>query len=272
VNVADLQALVMAGEGRQTIQHLTSVFNRFVSLVRNLRKGKWQNIAPKTYKRLRHLSKTGNRDKAIRQLFDEAWLEARYAWRPLICDAQAAVNLLRGDKPLSPRQTFRGYDGESNSMPYSSIVTAHGNTYEITGAFHIVDSVRAGVLCEARVGSIGLGQQVSITNVVDAAVDLIPFSFVLQWFVNLGGLLYRLRPNGSYEVRGAWVARHQVATLAADVKVTAQDGSIQNTRFTCVKTRTDREPGATPTLFSIDINLNLAKLIDLVAILRAFRF
>lgn len=262
INVGKLQALVSLGEAKSTIDHLKVTFARFLSLVRAIRSGKWNTLAPRTFRKLRR-----NPKMTIYELMEEAWWEARYAWRPLLIDAQNVYELIKGDKALSVRQTFRGKDedGSSTSYDYSTVIA--GTPCTVTALVTISQVARGGVLCQAS-SSVGLEDELSITNIVDAAVELVPFSFILQWFINLGGLLYTLRPNGSYRELAKWDSiAVQVATVGS-VTYTDSDGQENSVSFRHTYDYYQRSTGSTSTLFSIDLNLDLFKIVDLVSLAR----
>lgn len=266
INVGDLQALVFAGEGRETISHLTTVLSRFTKIAKAIRTGRWHTIAPKTYRKWRQ-GNTQGKTMSIYNLIEEAWMEARYAWRPLIMDANAAINLLKGQRSLTPRQTFRGKDETSDSTSGNTSVSVHGFDFEIEYTASSTSQARAGVLCEAR-SSIGLGQELGLFNVVDAAVELIPYSFIFQWFVNIGGLLNSLRPSGSYDVIASWETQVSNASCSGMIHARQDGNLIKSVPFLANSDVRNRETGATSTLFSIDLNIDLYKIADLTAILR----
>lgn len=265
INVSDLQALVVAGEGRETLLLMHQTMSRFIKIVRAFKSGNWAKIAPLTLRNFRS-AKLKNKAAKLADFSSDAWLEARYAWRPLISDAQAAFALLNGKKSLMPRQTFRGFESANSNFEFTDTFAAHGFTYTVNATVTCNQNVRAGVLCQAELTD--YVNELSLTNLVDAAWDLVPFSFVVDWFVNLGGLLFHLRPSGGYEVKAAWVTTVTTVDVAGSITVLSPSGAIESNQFTVTKQHSVREPGATPTLFSIDLNLDLSKIVDSIALLR----
>lgn len=270
INVGQLQALVMAGEGRETLRHLAHTFRRFVGIFRALKKGRWSRLAPRTLRKYRR-QRGYKKALALLDFFGEAWMEARYAWRPLLIDAHHAIKLLQGKGLLTPRQTFRGYNFYDDSSYQNFFVQNElGQHVQVYGQLVHSTLANAGVLCEATTEIPSLAQ-VSGLNLADAAWDLIPFSFVVDWFLNIGGLLYNLRPSGSYKVRGQWVTVTDTATFAGSLTVVHGDGTQEVAHFQCNRVSKTRTIGQPETLFSLRLDLDFAKIIDSLVILRNLR-
>nr|UJQ84869.1 MAG: hypothetical protein 1 [Leviviridae sp.] len=151
MDAADLEVLVALAESRSTFATFVSAANRLASIQRAIKKGKFYKIAPKTWKRYLADSKVSPRK--ISDYFLDAWMEARYGWRPLIYDVNGALKALNGDAALSPRSTFRGGDaGEKNEQ---IAIDFADSDYHYKGTLTLSAEwrVRAGVIGEARMKS-----------------------------------------------------------------------------------------------------------------------
>lgn len=262
INQSKLAALVTLGESKTTIRHLALTFSRLLSIVRAIKTGKWKSLAPKTYAKFKR-----NKRLTIFELVEEAWWEARYAWRPLLIDAQNAHDLIVGKRSLTPRMTFRGQDesASSDALSYTTVIGGELCTVEATIAVN--QKARAGVLCQAN-ATLGLDDELGLTNLFDAAVELTPYSFIVQWFINLGGLLYALRPDGSFDIVASWLSVHRQVNLIGNVSWTNSNQELKSIPFQYEYSDYYRSPGATATLFSIDLKLDLFKITDLLSLAR----
>nr|APG77125.1 hypothetical protein [Beihai levi-like virus 33] len=266
IDEGDLEALVMTGEARQTLSHLAETVTRLIKLFKNIRSGNWKTLAPKTLKRFRQAKSLRPSTKQI-DFLQDAWMEARYAWRPLVYDVNGIIKYARGDHALSKRQTFRGFTGDSGSTDDKFEVTIGGDNCVVEYTLQTKRSVRAGVLCEAR-SDLTSTNHLGLMNVAKAGWDLVPYSFILDWFINISGTLYYLNPNATYKVLGAWDTRINDNVVFGKLTRNLSDGSQEVYPFRVTAKRKLRTPGATPTLFSLRLNIDFMKLLDLAAVLR----
>lgn len=146
--------------------------------------------------------------RTIRRDFDPVslWLQARYGWIPLLSDLKGAVESLdyhMGEKP--PKLTVRA----------RNIVTRTTDTKQpdlMPWLSHIVAKVTAteelGVMVRVRMDADVLDQRV--LNLVDTGIqdpllvawELVPLSFVVDWFVGIGNYLDGLNALAGLSYRG----------------------------------------------------------------------
>ena len=263
----EVELLSMAVEGRETLSHLLSVIVRFTRLVSALRRGDISKIAPKTFKKWRQGSFDGV--GASKKMFEDAWLEARYAWVPLVMDAVGLANIVTGN--VSQRDTYRAKrtDQEIRSLDFP-VVTSSG-TMQFVGTCTTMASARAGVLTE-RVISSPLAQQFGIFNIATALKEAIPFSFVLEWFVNLSGLLYHLNPNPMLRPLSAWCTQKSESSFNGTLSWTPTSSQTLSIPITGTFEQKVRDPVGEPGLITIDANLGISRFIDgAIFSLRALR-
>lgn len=112
------------------------------------------------------------------------WLEFHFGWEPLVSDVYAAFELF--DKPVptvSTRANSRRVDG-------SYVVGYHWSDDEYFKANYI-GSARATVFGSFEVSNLDLyrAQRLGLTNPLTIGWELVPFSFVLDWFTTVGEYL-----------------------------------------------------------------------------------
>lgn len=160
------------------------------------------SAAPKSYRRYgfhrgdrrkkRNLDvRPGGRD------LGNTWLEFHFGWAPLVKDIYDACEVLSNPVPadrVMARAKARGKDISNISSGYER--TSSVSSYSISsklGAYITVDNPN--LLLASRLG---------LVNPAIIAWELVPFSFVVDWFVNVGDFLssytdfYGLRLSSAY--------------------------------------------------------------------------
>lgn len=256
----------MLAEGKSTISHLAQTAIRLAQLISNIKRGNFSSLSPKTYKKWKSGGFGSSALQNSPEVVSNAWLEARYAWTPLVLDAVAAASLLSGSS-RNQRMTFRGKDSDSSSEEVSYAWTEAGLKFSLTGILTIDQVVRVGHLCESRFDS-PLVADLGLTNILGAIKEVIPWSFVVEWFVNLSGFIYRLNPSPAYIILTSWVTLKADMHFQGDVEVTAPDGSKQTVPFVYRRIVKDRKPIDNPANITLNTRLNVTRLIDSLAFLR----
>jgi len=262
----ELQLLTMIAESKSTVTHLAKTMNRVGSLLRAIKKGRFKDIAPKTFRKWRQATARG-KAKLSSEIILDAWLEARYAWRPLIIDIQKTMKYLDGDHNTE-RKTFRATDRVQSSTFEVFTHSELGYTYEATLALSSSSSARAGVLTELKPSSSGHVRDLGLGNPVGTLWEVIPYSFVADWFLNISGVIHSLNPSPVYTYLGSWVTDQRNTTIAGTVKITSPSGAIKYVSISHIREYKDRIIDTEVSLFTIDVNLDTYKLIDAAALIQ----
>lgn len=262
------QALVILAEGEKTIQSFISIARRLLMLGRALRK--WDV----SYLR---------RQLSARELSNR-WMEGRYAIRPVVydmCDVIRALRRSRLDHPL--RQTYRSGASDTASATQSGVTTYSSSPYYyISATKNTVRnvSVRSGVL--AAIDSISEATIWGIDQPFTAMWELVPFSFVVDWFLNVGKVIASWTPVNGSRTLASWVTVHDTVSqtiqldaackgtwTATDIwewNLSASGGFVNKiTKTTSRIVNPNR-----PILPSFNVRLDAAKLLDLVIMARRF--
>lgn len=267
IQQGEVELLVIAAEGRKTVQHLVSVVFRFAKLVRALKTGNFKDISPKTWKKWK--SGSYGKGASIKDTFSDAWMEARYAWVPTIMDAIGAMNILTGN--VERRLTFRGKESEAYMSEIDMPVKCALPNVRLKAVVFGDVATRAGVLTAARIHAQSM-IDTGVFNIATAVKEMIPFSFVLEWFVNLSGLLYHLNPNPMLAPLAAWATDKSDLQVVGHVEWERSPGEIISVPLSCTLSSTDRVPIDGPGLLTIDVNLGIARIIDgAILLLRSSR-
>jgi len=210
INSPDFQGAVWVAELRESIQLLTNPFGSINKLVKRYAK-KGRQKAKRNPGRYKNYS--------VVDFIEENWLQYRYGIMPLVYDAQditKAMSNLASEMP--ERQTARG--SASDEGEESQVIEYVNGGYEIAFEKEIKTKrsidIRAGVLYQNNFTRNSFG--VRLEDIPSAVWETVPFSFVADWFVNVGDYIQAITPKLGIDILGSW-------TVNRDTQVTTGKGS-----------------------------------------------
>jgi hypothetical protein len=109
------------------------------------------------------------------------WLEYHFGWAPLVQDIDSAVKVLASNPPpLKVRASGRYTEviDYGNRNPYQHLYQGLYRCRVLIGAD-----------CYVSNPNLALATQLGLVNPASVAWELIPFSFVVDWFTNVGSFL-----------------------------------------------------------------------------------
>lgn len=200
------------GEWKQT---LDSVLHPLGSLKTGI-----LNYFPALMKRRRKVKDP----KALRRILADTYLEFHFGWQPLVSDvAQAIADIGRFRFPAVPVR------GRAHSTYLASVSTiqggysgpiTHSHTYKETSTF---ECRYKGMLRPRNLGSDGrlsLAQSLQLTpdKWLPTAWDLLPYSWMSDYFVNIGDIISGLSAAMSIDLAwGVKTTRHRIERTYQDV-------------------------------------------------------
>ncbi len=135
-----------------------------------------------------------------REFFAQSWLEYTYAWRPLVQDAfDQAENLSNFLLDRSP--ALRYAQGTAKTVKTYSEVTQVHPMWTNRRICTTTNRVRIGVWFTARVDPIA---SFGLNNPALIAWELMPFSFVVDWFLPIGAFLESLTATHGLQFHGGF--------------------------------------------------------------------
>lgn len=206
-------------ERQQTANLLMTTAGRFVSAVKALRKGNIPKalrslaleVDPKRVDRLRTIITSGRlksrysheepRDPLIEfvkrakvnpitsKSVASAWLELQYGWKPLMSDIFGSCELLA--ETVRSDTAVAIVDTRSNWNRRIDYMLRHTNTDSGLGTVTEKDVSKTRILLEYKLDDptkVLLGKT-GLTNPALLAWELLPFSFVADWFIGVGDYL-----------------------------------------------------------------------------------
>lgn len=214
--------------------------------------------------------------------FSETWLEGRYGWRTLaydMDDIRESIEKLNNSEwsqrtrayASSSDETIYNWSG-SNSLHYrpTSVISSN-NRSRFDSVFNQVATTerRAGAIVEMIISNIA-----SIDPLV-TAWEVIPFSFIVDWFTNIGEAVKAYSPFASGDLLGLWYSERETVvssmeTIAVPWWLDPDNSVVEGTKSgsaTLVYKNYSRSEVTPPTFdLSFRLNLDWQKLVDLGAI------
>lgn len=248
----------------------------------------------RTVKRSRGSSKKWKAEQGLSYLarFGEVWMEGRYGWRILAYELEAVTEALIKLQGTIESSVKRAYVSDSAVASYvahssSGEVLSHypGGTWTSNNISRVSGSITQE--CEKTIRC-GVGVNLLASNIafVDPLVtawEVLPFSFIVDWFVNVGESVKAFSPFANGNLKWAFrSARKRVTTITSVTPVVPTGGSstvdallegfVGTSEMRHVYSDYDRLIEDPTFSLAVDINVDLAKLVDLASIALAFRF
>lgn len=299
LDTSSAAVLATLGELHETIAFANSVISRTCKVFRVMKKGLF--LSPEARRYWHSIGGTrqcaalwqhlvGQSPAKWPSVLRTAWLEARYALRPLAYDFMAIKKALEStSNPV--RVTGRAYATDSNQSAYSeddwmklrfptqgkpsAIRGTHGS--QITYATVRSRNVRSGVLAAVDVKSdFGVyANALGLHNLPEAMWDLTPFSFILDWFIDVSTWIEAWTPEPGVHPLCSWVYVQDKWTQTLTVRpydirrngsYTDQIVGTMGTQESITSTWT-RTPNPDLSLVPhLNVRLKIAKVVDLIAI------
>lgn len=238
---ADVEGLVFLAEWKKTIalvKNPLAGIRKFLKDVRRSRRYK-RSSAPSLGK----------------YLADE-WLRYRYGLTPLVMDFEGALQASIAPR-FGMRVTARSSGTTSGDYTKTTSNVASPYFYTVTTECEgtVEGSVRAGVLYEHTFNvnnSYGLG----LENIPSAIWEVIPYSFIVDWFVNAGDWIKASTPKADVKILAEWTTTEIVESttvshsyVSKNVANFAYGGDPAGTS-TRVVTEKTRSPGVSASFVS----------------------
>jgi hypothetical protein len=250
-----------AGELQETISSLVSIFKRVITI----------------YKALKRFDVSALRKELTAKELADRYMEYRYAIRPLYYEATGIIDAFSSLGSKHDRFTFRGSHSKTDtSVAYGTInLVGIFNHTSISTTIREVKA-RAGVL--TSIAPIGLPEAFGVDDIFEGLWELVPFSFVLDWFFNVGKTLASWTPELGVKELASWVTVTDTVSsvkscgsligLTTDVYDVACQCQVPSpiTRYEKTYTRTPNPSRSI--LPKLDIKLDTLKLLDLAIILK----
>jgi len=150
-------------------------------------------------------SKTWDKERTSRrraQAFADLWLEFSFGWMPLVDDVHTAVGVLT----KKPDFTKPMKAGGTVDCDYNVSSITGNSTYEFAQVGRHDAQVRCtlGGVLTATNPNYGLAARLGLTNPATVAYELVTFSFILNYFVNIEEFISQFSQYHGVTVSQAW--------------------------------------------------------------------
>lgn len=158
----------------------------------------------------RHMSRFKDNYKlSPAQAAGNAWLEYRYGWRPFLKDVRDATNTLL-DAASRPRDTEISVSARrvrEAATTQKNVVLFDDVSFRITGEILEVIEESLRVKWRFAPSSLDMPASFGLLNPLEVAWELLPFSFVADWFLPIGAYLSAMDVPLRFEHRGGSVGQ-----------------------------------------------------------------
>lgn len=269
-NEQDAQGLVILAEGEKTVKSFISIGWRLFKILRALRRWDVGWLA---------------RQFTPKELADR-WMEGRYAIRPVIYDAMDCIKAAQRNLAQNPaRKTYRSGASDTSTVTQTGVLTKMvTGDYKMYATLQTVRNIsaRAGVLAAidevTAVTSWGLNQPFT------ALWELLPFSFVVDWFFNVGKTIASWSPQWGMRTLASWVTvvdtvissivcEHTEDLYTAAYQYGLWESYVHGSGGSIIKTETTKTRRGSPyrsVLPSFTVRLDWAKFLDLAIMAKRF--
>jgi hypothetical protein len=176
----------------QTTRLITNTATRIVKSVNALKKGNIPGAISALWSG--HMPRFHGKGPSLSKSLASNWLELQYGWKPLLQDVKGGMEALKrlnsSSSPLVRRVTSSGSvtstvitpildrTGQGNKVGSHTVVTHSRTKYVLR--YKIDDKLKAFLA------------QTGFTNPVNLLWEIVPFSFVVDWFIPIGPYLETL--------------------------------------------------------------------------------
>lgn len=275
---------VFIAEGKKTVNMLVSTATTMVEAARHLKRGRlqefWRRLnidtrlsKAETKRRLDQYEYQFARDQQLAA--GNAWLQYKYGWVPLMSDLRSATNTLMDVVELPARRAGRVTASES--------LTETSVEPWVSGEFAcdlvVVTQMSRRLVWRFEPNAADLPSRFGLVNPLEVAWELVPFSFVADWFLPIGDYLRNLDVPFRFKHLGGTMGRKRTVTTV----FTGLRPSQSNTQFwtyevtagspTVKKVYVDRDvlsgpPSLSLTDMAFNPNLDALKGISAIALLQ----
>jgi hypothetical protein len=255
-NTGALLILLELAESPKTVRLVADAVSNF-----RKRKQKLLKLLRKKYKTKRTARQTAN-------IFADMWLEYRYGWRQLYFSSRDVATSL---DVMSQEQHFVINIGRAFSAKVES-GTVYSNISDSWINVQLLGQSCTAELEQRAVVALQIFKALASLdfNLVGLGYELVPYSFVLDWFVNVGDVARAAWPVPHAE-RCAATSWKRIQKAKVHTRVSSfncdfghlEDGLYTHSREEYKRTPFDEE---IPIVFNVNPKLGLSRILDLVSL------
>lgn len=176
----------------QTTRLITSTCKRLVKSVVALKKGNIPGAIEALWSG--HMPRLNGRGPSLSKSLASNWLELQYGWKPLIQDVKASMDALKRLNDVNS-PSIRRVTGSARvrSNTETSIISTVGTGNRI-GSHFVSSDTKVKYVLRYKIDDRfkAFLAQTGFTNPINLVWEILPFSFVVDWFIPIGPYLETL--------------------------------------------------------------------------------
>lgn len=189
---SEFNLTVSGAEAAKTVELITHTAARLLQAARALKKGRLGDA----YNTLGLSPKSGRppKPKKVRENAGNYWLEMQYGWKPLLSDIHGGMQALATmlNKPDVPIFYAEARSSDKDFLVERLVGGSSTYAYDTDWDVKYQQSCRIGVTYRIRSGEIVQAARLGLTNPALVAWEVVPFSFVVDWFIPVGDFLSQI--------------------------------------------------------------------------------
>jgi len=211
---------------------------------------------PKVSKAL-GLTNSGNLEQRIKRRGKQAadaWLEYHFGWEPLVQDIGSSIDVLQGSGKASTMSTSVS-SSHSVRGQHNRSLNSHTSfpTSDTTGSDRHDWTCSVKMRGEVKISNpnVAIANQMGFVNPLSVAWEAVPFSFVVDWFANVGQCLSAMTDFAGFSVTRSWTTDRLTMTRSYTFDQMNGTGSEYHEQYSSKYFSHSRGSGvASPTLNS----------------------
>jgi hypothetical protein len=215
----------------------------------------------------RFLRRGGKKPRDWREIFSKLWLEYRYGWLPAIHSAQSLIAALQSD--LKKGDIVRGSSRVSVTLDDVKTVVTNPTSYTTRTEICVISGTRT--YRGKAFASIKNSNAFFQFDPLVTTWELIPFSFIVDWFLQIGNWLEAVSPFTGSGLLGSQVSIKDEYTIEQTFDESysdAQHSGVFNGLSTKIEVESyERFPHGAGVLPSWNLRLNPSRIADLFALI-----
>jgi hypothetical protein len=189
---------VAIAEAAKTIDLITGTASRVYSAYRNFRRGRFKGVA---------------KDLGISpSVVHKTWLEYKYGWMPLLMDVKKTAEFVAQQSVGRPIYLTGVGRAEASASTHVSSINVNGwlsnGKASVSSTGTSKREVKVKIYTRVSNPRAAQLQQLGLTNPALVAWELVPFSFVFDWFISVGDYL-----QGISSLHGLTVDRAMTSSI-----------------------------------------------------------
>lgn len=196
----EINVSVAIAEARKTVSHLGNTALRVYKAYSAARRRDWKTLrktlgVPPKFKQKQKSAAGG-------------WLEYQYAWLPLLSDIYGGYTSLQrgiGSKELvfAARSKYRDTWTERRSSLFSNSLSDQERNWGGFTVYTGYSEIKCSAYYRMNLPLLAKATELGLTNPLTVAWELVPFSFVVDWFLPIGSVLDALDSDMGSQLVGA---------------------------------------------------------------------